>query len=135
MLLGDVLDALVRDESGRTVGHVLDARLVLDAPPAVPGAPLAGARLHGLLVCPRAAGSFLGYERTGVRAPAVLAWWFRRRYRGTFLVRWSDVVGVPDPEDPDRVDEENVVVLRDGFTRLDPRLPTRPTRPTRPTAR
>lgn len=122
MILGDILDAAVRDESGRSLGHVIDARFVLDVPPG-PGATMAGARLHGLLVSPRRRGSFLGYERKRAVAPRIIAWWFARRYRGTFLVRWSDVVAVPGAEDSDRVEKENVVVVRDGFTRHDAALP------------
>lgn len=123
MILGDLLDAAVRDESGRALGFVTDARFVLDgAPPAGSEAGLAGARLHGLLVTPRRAGSFLGYERTAVGAPWPLGRWLRWRHRGTFLVHWTDVVRVPDAEDPDRVEHENVVVVRDDHTRHDPAL-------------
>lgn len=123
MILGDLLDAAVRDESGRLVGYVSDARLVLDGPPpAGRESSLSAARLHGLIVTPRRAGSFLGYERNGVGAPWPLARWLRWRHRGTFLIHWTDVFAIPDPEDPDRVEHENVVVVRDGHRRYDPAL-------------
>jgi hypothetical protein len=122
MILGDLLNAPVRDESGNSLGYVIDARLILDGPPPASGG-LAGARLHGLLVSPRGAGSFLGYERTTVRSPWPLAAWFRYRHRGTFLVHWGDVVRIPQAHDRDRGD---AVVVRDGCPRYDPALPLRP---------
>ncbi len=113
MILGDLLDAVVHDDEGRRLGYVVDVRFVLDGPP---GPLLAGARLHGLLVSPRTGTSFLGYERSTVRAPWPLAHWLRRRHRGTFLVRWEDVAAV----------EPAAVILRPGFRRVDPALPGPP---------
>ncbi|WP_028047765.1 hypothetical protein [Cellulomonas sp. URHE0023] len=109
MILGDLLDARVTDADGRGLGFVVDARFALDGP--IDGL-LAAPRLHGLLVSPRTATSFLGYERNGVRAPALLARWFRWRHRGTFLVHWSDVRWVAD----------GTVVLRAGYERYSPGL-------------
>ena len=77
---------------------------------------LAAPRLHGLLVSPRTGTSFLGYERTGVRSPALLARWLRWRHRGTFLVHWSDVEAVAP----------GAVRLREGYRRFSPDLPGRP---------
>jgi hypothetical protein len=112
MILGDLLDAPVRDAAGRTLGFVVDVRLVLDGP--VTGL-LAAPRLHALLVSPRTGTSFLGYERTDVRSPAVLARFLRWRHRGTFLVDWSDV----------EVAEGRVVTLVDGYRRWSPAYPAR----------
>src|SRR4051794_37862424 len=117
MILGDLLDAPVRGSSDEPLGYVVDVRFVLDGP--LDGQ-LAAPRLHGLLVSPRTGTSFLGYERTGVRSPALLARWLRRRHRGTFLVPWADVEAVAP----------GAVRLRDGFRRLSPDLPGRP--PQRP---
>jgi hypothetical protein len=55
-----------------------------------------GARVVGILVSPRTASSFLGYERTDVRAPWPLPQLVRRRHRGTYLVRWEDVAAVDE---------------------------------------
>ena len=98
----------------RPLGYVVDVRFVLDGP--LDGHCSPTPRLHGLLVSPRTGTSFLGYERTGVRSPALVARWLRRRHRGTFLVPWADVEAVAP----------GAVRLRDGFRRLSPDLPGRP---------
>jgi hypothetical protein len=110
VILGDFLDAPVLGTDGTRLGYVVDVRLALDGP--LDGL-LAAPRLHGLLIGRRTETSFLGYERTGVNAPAVLARWFAWRQRGTFLVHWEDVASVT-PEG---------VRLRAGFRRLAPDLP------------
>ena len=110
MILGDLLDSPVLDPGGARLGFVVDVRLALDGP--LDGL-LAAPRLHGLLVSPRTGTSFLGYERNGVNAPAVLARWFAWRHRGTFLVRWEDVASVAP----------GAVRLADDFRRLSPELP------------
>lgn len=92
MILGDLLDAPVVDAAGGRLGFVIDVRLVLDGPPG-PGL-LAAPRVLGLLVSPRTGTSFLGFERTDVRAPAGIAHLLRWRHRGTFLVAWPDVAAV-----------------------------------------
>lgn len=112
MILGDLLDAPVRGPGDEPLGYVVDVRFVLDGP--LDGV-LAAPRLHGLLVSPRTGGSFLGYERTGVRSPALVARWLRWRHRGTFLVHWSDVEAV----------EPGAVRLRGGYRRFSPDLPGR----------
>lgn len=112
MILSDLLDRFVLDADGRHLGHVIDVRLVLDGPPA---GVLAAPRLHGLLVSPRTATSFLGYERTEVTAPWPVARFLRWRHRGTFLVQWSDVDAV----------EDGAVRLRAGAVLREPALPTR----------
>ena len=66
----------------------------------------------GLLISPHTGGSFLGYERTGVRSPWPIAAIVRRRHRGTFLVAWEQVADIGDGE----------VHLAEGFERLDPGL-------------
>lgn len=109
MILGELLDARVRDDEGHVLGYVVDVRLVLDLPP---DGLLAAPRVHGLLVSPRTGSSFMGYERRDVRAPALLARWLRHRHRGTFLVLWPDVADVGD----------DAVVLRAGYRRWSPAL-------------
>lgn len=116
MLLSDLLDAPVRDADGRTLGFVVDVRLVLDGP--LDGV-LAAPRLHGLLVSPRTGTSFLGYERTDENSPALLARWLRHRHRGTFLVLWDDVL----PHEASADDDRPTVTLRAGYDRWDPALP------------
>ncbi|MGY4643200.1 PRC-barrel domain-containing protein [Cellulomonas sp. URHB0016] len=110
MILGDLLDAPVRDAAGRRLGFVVDVRLVLDGP--VTGL-LAAPRVHGLLVSPRTRTSFMGYERTDVRSPALVARYLRWRHRGTFLVLWSDV----------DVASGQAVTLADGYRRWSPAHP------------
>jgi len=109
MILSELLDAPVLDAGSTRVGYVIDVRFVLDGPP---DGPLASPRLHGLLVSPRTGTSFLGYERSGVRSPALLARWFAWRHRGTFLVHWEDVAGFTD----------GTVRLGDGYRRWSPAL-------------
>ncbi|WP_456846308.1 PRC-barrel domain-containing protein [Cellulomonas sp. P5_C6] len=110
MILGDLLDSPVRDADGVRLGYVVDVRFALDGP--LDGL-LAAPRLHGLLVSPRTGTSFLGYERNGVDAPAVLARWFAWRHRGTFLVHWTDVQAVTTDS----------VALRPGYSRWAADLP------------
>jgi hypothetical protein len=82
----------------------VDVRLVLSGDPEQnPPAP----RMLGLVISPRTRSSFLGFERSGADAPAVLARLFRRRHRGTFLAAWDDVARVGS----------DLVKLRPGFTR------------------
>jgi sporulation protein YlmC with PRC-barrel domain len=129
MILGDLLDSRVLGHDGGRLGHVVDVRLALelrdeetepqqaqDDPPALAH----GARRHdavgraevlGLLVS-RRPGSFLGYERTGVRSPWLIATLMRARHRGTFLVAWAQVSEIGD----------GTVTLAEGFERLDPGL-------------
>jgi hypothetical protein len=115
MLLTDLLDRFVVDADGAYLGHVIDARFVLDGAPV---GVLAAPRLHGLLVSPRTATSFLGYERSGVTAPWPVGSFLRWRHRGTFLVHWADV------DDLDAV-EEGTVRLRAGAVLREPGLPRR----------
>ena len=112
MILSDLLDLPVHDNTGRRLGFVVDVRLVLDGP--LDGV-LAAPRLHGLLVSPRTGSSFLGYERTDERAPALIARWLRYRHRGTFLVLHDDVDELSG--------RPRAVTLRAGYTRWNPSLP------------
>lgn len=70
------------------------------------------AEVVGLLVSPRTGTSFLGFERTDVRSPWLIAALVRRLHRGTFLVAWEDVAEIGD----------DTVTLGDGFERRDPGL-------------
>ncbi|GAA3341470.1 hypothetical protein GCM10017714_25600 [Curtobacterium pusillum] len=100
MLLSELMRQPVLDADGTRVGFVLDVRFVLDG---VPEGPLATPQLHGILVCPRKNASFLGYERTDVRAPWLVADLLRWRARGTFLVLARDIdrLGAPVRLRPD----------------------------------
>ncbi|MFT4109395.1 hypothetical protein [Propionicimonas sp.] len=88
MFLGDLIGVPVR-EGGTPLGYLADVRLFV--PDRTPGQQVGTPELFGIVVCPRRAGSFLGYERTDVNAPALLARFFRWRSRGSFLVRWPDI--------------------------------------------
>lgn len=104
MQLSDLLGLAVLDAGHHRVGTVIDVRLtvagsVTDDPPAP--------RLEGLVVSPHTRSSYLGYERTGINAPAMIAAIARRRHRGTFVVRWGDIARVGGDH----------VTLRSGFER------------------
>ncbi|WP_448629191.1 hypothetical protein [Cellulomonas soli] len=66
---------------------------------------------------PRTGSSFLGYERSDVRAPAPLAHLLRWRHRGSFLVAWHDVAGVV------LAGEDHGVDLVPDYQRFSPRFP------------
>lgn len=109
MQLSELLGLRVVDAGSRHVGTVIDVRLAVagdltDDPPAP--------RLLGLIVSPRTASSYLGFERSGATAPAMLAAIARWRHRGTFLAAWEDIARVGS----DRV------TLRPGYTRYSPVL-------------
>jgi sporulation protein YlmC with PRC-barrel domain len=109
MQLSDLLGSRVETTSGAVLGRVTDVRLAVEGDLADrPRAPV----VFGLLVSPRTGSSYLGYERSGVREPVLVAAVLRWRHRGTFLVAWRDVVDVG----PERVR------LADGFTRYSPVL-------------
>lgn len=116
MLLSELLGTIVRDSIGKRIGVVVDVRFVLDGPPSGQGAgTLAEARLHGVLVSPRASTSFAGYERTGVNRPWLIAHFLAWRERGTVLVLWTDVEAVGGGE----------LRLRRGATFYSPALESR----------
>jgi hypothetical protein len=107
--LSELLGRDVFDATAHRLGTVVDVRVAvtgdLDDSPAAP-------TLFGLLVSPRTRSSYLGYERSDARRPAVLAALLRRRHRGTFLTLWDDIA---------QIGAESVS-LRDGFHRYSPIL-------------
>ncbi|MCK9795369.1 hypothetical protein M1843_16605 [Isoptericola sp. 4D.3] len=150
MNVGDLLDARVLGPDGAALGVVVDVRLALelrDEPDDGPGdgqdreeeehdAPLSAharrdavgrAVVVGLLVGPRGAGSYHGYERTDVRSPWPIPQLVRRRHRGTYLVRWEDVAAVDAPDDGagagGRPGGAWRVRLAPGYTERPPDLP------------
>ena len=110
MQLSELLGLPVRDADRQSVGTVTDVRFDLRA------AAEGKSELHlvGLVVSPHTRSSYLGYERSGVNEPRVLATLLRWRHRGTHLVLWNDVA---------RIDTD-AVTLRAGFRRCSPALPT-----------
>ena len=106
MILSDVLGHKVVDSEGTVVGKVVDARFRLEG-----GGTPSAARLVGLLVSPRSATSFMGYERKA-GGPVLVARLLRWIHRGSFLVAWESIAAFHD----DRVE------LRPGYERLDPSL-------------
>lgn len=91
MYLAELVDAPVL-QAGSRIGHVVDVRLFV--PRHTEGQRVGTPELFGVVVCPRRTGSFLGFERTAARAPALLAAFFRWRARGSFLVLWDDLAAV-----------------------------------------
>jgi hypothetical protein len=68
----------------------------------------------GLVVSPRSASSYLGYERTAASRPVLIDRFLRWRHRGSFVVAWRDIR---------RIDlEPHRVTLRAGYTREDASL-------------
>ena len=88
MFLGDLLGAQVL-EDGRRVGYLNDVRLFV--PDRTEGQQVGTRVVHGVIVCPRQASSFLGYERATMNEPRLLAAFFAWRTRGSFLVLWDDL--------------------------------------------
>ncbi len=103
MILNDLLGNDVLDDAGRRLGRVADVRFVLEGS----GTP-SQARLLGIIVSPRSASSFLGYERSSLSQPVILDRLLRWLHRGSFLVRWDDIRRIDDHE----------VRLRAGFESL-----------------
>jgi sporulation protein YlmC with PRC-barrel domain len=108
MILSDLLRNEVFESNGKKVGRVIDVRFQLEG-----GGTPSQARVIGLIVSPRSAASFLGYERTDMTKPIILNAFLRRIHRGSFLVAWADV---------QRIDE-TTVVLRPRYERLESSLP------------
>jgi sporulation protein YlmC with PRC-barrel domain len=110
MILNDMLGTKVTDSNGELLGQVSDARFALDS---APTQLLSTARLVGIIVSPRTATSFLGYERQGMTQPwpvaQLLRWW----HRGSFLVLWEDIAMMGSQE----------VVLRPDFVAYESALP------------
>jgi hypothetical protein len=87
--LSELLQCRVVDGRGEEAGNVLDVRLVQDGP-AIP--PFGAAfRVEGLIVGPPMAGTRLGYGRTGISGPLLLAWPLRRMRGHVRFVPWARV--------------------------------------------
>ncbi|MGV0816039.1 hypothetical protein ABQF34_29155 [Mycolicibacterium boenickei] len=119
MQLSSLLGLRVLDAGHHPVGTVIDVRLRMAGDRNDhPRAP----ELVGLVVSPRTRSSYLGYERTGIDAPALIAGIARWRHRATFLVAWDDVA---------RIGSDHVT-LRAGYSRETAALPPRRGRGARP---
>lgn len=109
MQLSNLLGLRVLDAGHHPVGTVIDVRLKFAGDGGEhPGRP----ELVGLVVSPRTRSSYLGYERTAINAPALIATIAAWRHRGTFLAAWDDVARVGS----------NHVTLRVGYSRHSPTL-------------
>ncbi|MGV0741548.1 hypothetical protein [Mycolicibacterium sp. XJ870] len=91
MQLSRLLGVRVVDAGHHPVGTVVDVRLGIagdraDHPPTP--------RVTGLVISPHTQSSYLGYERTGANAPALIARISAWRHRGTFVAAWEDVARV-----------------------------------------
>lgn len=94
MLLSELLHSHVVDADGRDVGSVDDVRLVQDGPLLLPFG--AAFRVEGVVVGHRAVGMRLGYQRSDMKGPWLLATLFRRLERRARYVPWDDVVSWED---------------------------------------
>ncbi len=89
MFLGDLLESPVLQD-GRRIGFLNDVRLFV--PDHTSGQQVGTPEVFGVVVCPRRASSFVGYERTQMTEPRALAALFGWRTRGSFLVLWPDLL-------------------------------------------
>jgi hypothetical protein len=89
MRLSDLLGAKVFDESGSSLGAVVDVRAVQDGP-VHPGFG-AALRVDGLVVGRAALASRLGFNRLQVRGPWPLTALFRRLEGRSRYVEWQRV--------------------------------------------
>jgi hypothetical protein len=87
--LTDLLHAQVTDSLGAVVGEVIDVRLVQDGP-LLPGWG-AALRLEGLIISRHRVGSTLGYDRSSVRGPWLVAAIVRRLHRDDRYAPWAVV--------------------------------------------
>jgi len=110
MFLGDLIGAQVLQD-GRKVGYVNDVRMFV--PDRADGQLVGTPVVHGIMVCPRRASSFLGYERNTMTQPRLLAAFFGWRTRGSFVVLWEDL----------QLWSEGGVELRHGAVRWSTALP------------
>lgn len=94
MRLSEVLDAEVIGRGGKRIGRVSDVRLVQDGP--VLGEWGAAFRIRDLIVTPRRAADWFGYERAEMKGPWALNALFRRIHRGAVLVDWDLVTAYGD---------------------------------------
>jgi hypothetical protein len=92
MRLSDYLGREVLDAEGEALGHVHDAELVADGPPAGDFGP--ALRLHALLVGPASVGARLGLDRPEVRGPWLLKLLFARRE--IRRIPWEEVDDLSD---------------------------------------
>ncbi|MDQ3896738.1 MAG: PRC-barrel domain-containing protein [Actinomycetota bacterium] len=92
MRLSELLRRPVVDESGTEVGHVHDVRLVRDGPPMGEFGP--AYRVLGLVVGPRGIGERLGYGRTDMTGPWLIAAPLSLRHRRARFVPWDRVAEV-----------------------------------------
>ncbi|MFV8053419.1 hypothetical protein [Mycobacterium sp. 48b] len=111
MQLSNLLELRVLDAGHHPVGTVIDVRLKTSTHhTGRPSAP----EVVGLVISPRTRSSYLGYERTGINAPALIAAIAKWRHRGTFLTAWDDVA---------RIGSDHIT-LRAGYGRHCPTLQT-----------
>jgi sporulation protein YlmC with PRC-barrel domain len=103
----ELIGLAVADSAGHLLGRVIDVRVRRHTTDAGRTA----LTVEGLLVNRRAHHTFLGYERTGVDRPALIADLLRWRQRGIVLVPWQDIETIGA-----------VVMLRAGARPRSPRL-------------
>jgi hypothetical protein len=94
MRLVSLIDVEVFDRDGRSLGTVLDARLVQRGP--IVGSFGAALEVESLIVGPRGVGSRLGYDRGPTTGPWPLRRLFALLHRDTRVVPWSALGAVQD---------------------------------------
>lgn len=104
MILSDLLGLPARDEHGRRLGWVVDARFSVVR---TADGRLSEPKLESIVVSPHSRHSILGYERSDVNAPAILNDIMQWMHRGSRVVAWSAVALVSNDH----------VELRAGYDR------------------
>jgi sporulation protein YlmC with PRC-barrel domain len=94
MRMSDLVQARVLDPAGTEIGRVHDVRLVQDGP--VLGTWGAALRVEGLIVGTQRVGNYLGYERSSLRGPWLVAAVVKWLHRKSAYVAWDDVESVED---------------------------------------
>jgi hypothetical protein len=90
MNLSDLLRSEVVDTEGRRYGTIEDVHVVQDGPLLLPFG--AAFRVDRLIVGTRRVGTRLGYNREGIRGPALLAALFGALERRAHEVPWDAVI-------------------------------------------
>jgi hypothetical protein len=89
MRLSDIVGSRVVTEQGDELGTVSDVRLVRGGP--IIGSYGNALAIDGIIVSPRRAGNYLGYERSDMRRPALVRAVVRWLHRKSVYVDWADV--------------------------------------------
>ena len=92
MRAGDLINKVVYDKEGNTIGRVADLLAYPDSHGRL--------RITHVLVTPRWRGRLFGYERPGISGPWLIEWLARALHHGTRQVPWAQVRWHPPERQP-----------------------------------